>query len=140
MMQLKNYSRKWKQTAVALLLPSLILTSGCAGLKPEKEVVIQTEYLERKIPVQPRPKGLKLNPLNFYAVTEENLQEFLERFEKENGDIVFFALSVPGYENLSMNMAELRRFIDQQKQIIIYYETSVMKSPRPPRQELEFEE
>lgn len=83
---------------------------------------------------------MKLNPLNFYAVTEENLQDFLERFEKENGDIVFFALSVPGYENLSMNMAELRRFIDQQKQIIIYYETSVMKSPRPPRQELEFEE
>lgn len=125
--------------AVLLLLPILSLSSGCAGIKPEKEVVIQTEYLERKIPIQPRPKGLKLLPLNFYAVTEENLQEFLERFEKENGDIVFFALSVPNYENLSMNMADLKRYIEQQKQIIVYYETSVMRSPRPPKKELEFD-
>ena len=125
--------------AVLLLLPILSLSSGCAGIKPEKEVVIQTEYLERKIPIQPRPKGLKLLPLNFYAVTEENLQEFLERFEKENGDIVFFALSVPNYENLSMNIADLKRYIEQQKQIIVYYETSVMRSPRPPKKELEFD-
>ena len=46
----------------------------------------------------------------------------MERFEKENGDIVFFAISVPDYENISLNMGELRRFIEQQKSIILYYE------------------
>ena len=46
-------------------------------------------------------------------LSNENLEEFLSRFEKENGDVVFFAISVPHYENLSLNMADLRRYIGQ---------------------------
>ena len=41
------------------------------------------------------------------------------------GDFVFFAISVPDYENLSLNMSELKRYIDQQKTIIVYYEKSI---------------
>jgi hypothetical protein len=32
---------------------------------------------------------------------------------------------VKDYENLSKNFAELRRYIEQQKQIIVYYEKAV---------------
>ena len=64
-------------------------------------------------------------PIQFYAVTEENFEEFKEKFEKENADLVYFALSVPDYENLSLNMGELKRYIEQQKTIIIYYEQSI---------------
>ena len=64
--------------------------------------------------------------MQFYAVTEENFEEFKEKFEKENGGrLVYFALSVPDYENLSLNMSELKRYIEQQKTIIIYYEQSI---------------
>jgi len=38
---------------------------------------------------------------------------------------VFFALSVPDYENLSLNMAEILRFIEQQTSLLIYYEDSI---------------
>jgi len=34
-------------------------------------------------------------------------------------------LSIKDYENLALNIAELRRYINQQKQIIIYYEKAV---------------
>jgi hypothetical protein len=68
-----------------------------------------------------------MNPVYFYAVTPENLDEFLERFERENGDIVFFAISVPHYENLSLNMADLKRYIGQQKSLIVYYEDSIRR-------------
>jgi len=34
-------------------------------------------------------------------------------------------LSVPDYENLSLNIGELKRYIEQQKTIIIYYEQSI---------------
>ena len=64
-------------------------------------------------------------PIQFYAVTEENFEEFKEKFEKENSDLVYFALSVPDYENLSLNIGELKRYIEQQKTIIIYYEQSI---------------
>ena len=49
----------------------------------------------------------------------------LKRFKKENGEYVFYAMSVPDYENLALDIAELRRYIEQQKEIIIYYEKAV---------------
>jgi len=35
------------------------------------------------------------------------------------------AFSVKDYENLALNISELRRYIGQQKEIIIYYEEAV---------------
>ena len=102
----------------------LALTSGCSLIP--KQVEVQTKFVEKQIPIQGHPKGLNLFPMQFYAVTEENFEEFKEKFEKENGGrLVYFALSVPDYENLSLNIGELKRYIEQQKTIIIYYEQSI---------------
>ena len=68
---------------------------------------------------------MNLHRVKFYAVTPENMEEFLTRFEEESGTTVFFAMSVPDYENMSMNVAELRRYINQQKALIVYYEESI---------------
>ena len=101
----------------------LLLISGCSLIP--KQVEVQTKIVERQIPIQGHPKGVTMYPVTFYAVTENNYEEFKEKFKNENADLVFFALSVPDYENLSLNMAELKRYIDQQKTIIIYYEQSI---------------
>ena len=114
---------RWKLLRASLFLLLLSSLTACSLFsKPEKVVVTQVEYVERTIPIQPRPKPVTLYDIEFYAVTEENLDEFLERFEKENGDIVFFAISVPDYENIALNMGELRRFIESQSAVILYYE------------------
>ena len=104
-----------------LLLVSL---SSCSW-KPEKEVVVQTKIVKPVIEIKERPKGVKMLPVKFYVVTEKNYEEFKERFKKDNGEFVFYAMSVPSYENLALDMAELRRYIEQQKEIIIYYEKAV---------------
>jgi len=39
--------------------------------------------------------------------------------------LAFVALSVKDYENLALNVSELRRFINQQKEIIVYYEEAM---------------
>ena len=101
----------------------LLLTSGCASVEPQ--VVLKTDYVVKDIPIQPQPKPLNLNRVKWYAVTPENMEEFLTRFEEESGINVFFALSVPDYENMSLNVAELRRYINQQKALIVYYEESI---------------
>ena len=44
--------------------------------------------------------------------------------------ILYIAISVKDYENLSKNFAELRRYIEQQKQIILYYEGTVKPTER----------
>ena len=113
--------RRFLQISSLVLL--LLISSGCSLIP--KEVQVQTKFVEKQIPIQGHPKGLTMYPIQFYAVTEENFEEFKEKFEKENADLVYFALSVPDYENLSLNMGELKRYIEQQKTIIIYYEQSI---------------
>ena len=81
--------------------------------------------VERKIPTQNRPRSVKLSNLHFYVVTEDTFTAFKQRFVKQNGDFLFYAISVRDYETLALNMAEVKRFIEQQKQIIIYYEEAV---------------
>ena len=81
--------------------------------------------MERKIPTQKRPRPVKMNDVYFYVGTEDTFENFKERFKKENGDLLFYALSVRDYETIALNMAELKRFIDQQQQVIVYYEKAV---------------
>jgi PHD/YefM family antitoxin component YafN of YafNO toxin-antitoxin module len=60
------------------------------------------------------------------VVTEENFTEFKKKFQKENGEpLVAYVISVKDYETLAIDMAEIKRYIEQQKQIIIYYEKAV---------------
>ena len=73
---------------------------------------------------------MKMNDIYFYVVTEQNFEEFKKRFTKENGDLVGYVLSVRDYETLALNMAELKRYLLQQKEIIIYYEKAVAPKPK----------
>ena len=80
------------------------------------------------IPIAAKPKPVSLIKGEFYVVNEANYAEFLETFKKKNGQIVYIAMSVKDYENLSINMGELRRYINQQKEVIVYYETAIKES------------
>ena len=120
----KNYL-----TILSLLLLCPLLSNCALWRKPEKEIIVQTVEVEKKIPIQSRPKPIDMNGVKFYVVTEENFEQFKEKFSKENSDYVFYATSVHDYENLALNMAEIVRYIKQQKQIIIYYEKAVTDKP-----------
>jgi hypothetical protein len=69
-----------------------------------------------------------MSDVKWYTVTTDNIDEFEKNFENDNGDLVFFAISVPHYENLSLNLADIRRYIKQQQAVIIYYEDQITKS------------
>lgn len=77
------------------------------------------------MPTVARPKPINLTDTRLYVVNEENLEEFLKEFEDVNGNVAFVAFSVKDYENLALNIAELRRYIKQQGEIILYYEEAV---------------
>jgi hypothetical protein len=116
---------------LSLILPVLLLSSGCSYLKnPLKTIEIKTVEVERVIPTQNRPKPMSMNDIYFYVVTEQNFEEFKAKFVKENGDLVGYVLSVRDYETLALNMAEIKRYLLQQKEIIIYYEKAVAPTPK----------
>ena len=107
----------------SLLLLTLVLSS-CSYWPKLTQIEVQTVEVERNIPIQNRPQPITMNTtMKWWVVTEENFKEFKEKFQKENGDpLVAYVLSVRDYETLALNMAEIRRYIEQQKEIIIYYE------------------
>ena len=116
-------------TVSSLLLLTLLLSSCGYIRKPEKEIIVKTIEVQKIVPIQPQPKPVDMIDVKFYVVTEENYAEFKEKFMKTNNDYVFYAVSVHDYENLAFNMAELYRYIRQQKEIIIYYEKAVKVKP-----------
>ena len=129
-MQAKDY---WKVSS--LLLLSLIISS-CSSWNPLKTIEVKTVEVERNVPLQNSPRQLDLADIHWYVVTEENFAEFKKKFLKENGDpLVAYVISVKDYETLAIDMAEIKRYIDQQKQIIIYYEKALSPKEEEPKED-----
>lgn len=82
------------------------------------------------IPTVAQPKPIQLNDTRVWVVTEKNLDKFLNDFRETYGEIAYVALSMQDYENLALNIADLKRYIGQQKEIIVYYEEAVSKPPK----------
>ena len=85
------------------------------------------------------PREIDLKEPYWYVVSDKNIDEFLARVEKDQGQVVFFAMSVPDYELMSYNMQELKRYINELKEVVVYYrkvtmpqkESEVKESRRP---------
>jgi hypothetical protein len=114
---------------ISSLLLILTLTAGCSLLTPEPQIQVVTNTVKTTVPIVPHPKGVNLNRVKIYVVNEDNFEEFKEEFYAKNGETAWIAISVKDYENLSLNFAELRRYIEQQKEIIVYYEEAVKPDP-----------
>ena len=130
-MEQRNFFNLWK---LFLVLP--LLATGCSSFQKVLPLEVKTIEVERKIPTQTRPKSISLNDIYFYVVTDRNFEEFKQKFEKENGDLVFYAVSVRDYETLALNMAEIKRYIQQQQELIVYYEKAIepKEKKEPPKE------
>jgi len=112
-----------------ILTSAVVLAlGGCSMLQPQPlpapEPVIKTvtEYKTLEIYQPPLPKAISLQDVEFFVVTEKNFEEQVKKLEKlQSGTYVLFGLTPQDYENMAYNLQELRRYIRQQKEIIIYY-------------------
>ena len=98
------------------------MVSRCS-LIPSKQIEIVSKPIERNI-VQPiLPREIDLKDPYWYVVSDKNIDEFLARVEKDQGQLVFVAMSVPDYELMAYNMQELKRYINELKEVVVYYKT-----------------
>ena len=118
-MEQKKYLIASKQTVGVLI--ALMMVCSCSLIPSRQQVDIITKPIERNI-VQPvMPREIDLKEPHWYVVSTKNLDEFLARIEKEEGQMVFFAMSVPDYELMAYNMQELKRYINELQEVIVYY-------------------
>jgi len=101
----------------------LLLLGGCAST-PVTEVLIKTKPIEIEIAQPERPKEVKLERPQWFVVNTNNLYDFLKEIREIQSDQnpVFFAFTPQDYEKMSYNLQELRRYVLQQNEIIVYYE------------------
>jgi hypothetical protein len=116
---------------------TLLTISGCSLLQvPAREVEIISKPIQIMItqPIMPRPLDLK-EP-NWYVVSDTKIANkdgqypegytYFDKFvdgikKKHGGDLVFVAMSVADYELMSYNTQELKRYISQLGEVIVYY-------------------
>ena len=106
---------------IVAVLTVLMMVSSCSLIPSKKEVSITTKAIERTI-IQPvMPREIDLKEPYWYVVSDKNIEEFLARVEKDQGQLVFFAMSVPDYELMAYNMQELKRYINELTEVVVYY-------------------
>ena len=123
-----------------LLLSILLITSGCSTLgmnfgKPPSPIPVEIKTVEVKIPIiHPElPRQIDLKTPQWYVVSEKNIETFQTDIRKRHaGDLVFVAMSVGDYELMSYNMQEIKRYINQLKEVVVYYRTmNTDEDPEP---------
>jgi len=117
-----------------LLLTGLLILTACGARLPEKEVVVTTEYQEQNIPIQERPKAVDFPPVDWFVITEQNMEEKIAEINSKTGNVVLFTITPKGYENLAIGIADLRRYVKDQQAIIAYYEEAL--TPDKPKEEV----
>lgn len=105
------------------LIASAAILAGCASTKKLDITTTPTQYQIYQ-PAPPAP--VKMSKIKFRVVTKENLDQFIAEEAKKQGNSnpVFVVMSTKDYQAMSLNLAELKRYIDQQKQIIVYYQSA----------------
>ena len=111
-------------------MKKIILTASFAALmtscsmipsqtKPG-EVVTIAERMPMYHP--PLPLEVQLVDVDWTVLTPELMEEYLQRIEAgEAPRSAYYALTTKEYENLSMNMAELKRYLKDTLHIIEFY-------------------
>jgi hypothetical protein len=108
------------RTFPALL--SVVLLTACGQPNTDK-IEISAKPIEIDIAKTADPEAVKIFPIQWHVVNKDNINSFLAMLRKEQStnNPVFIAITTKDYENLSLNFADLKRYIEQQQSIIIYY-------------------
>ncbi len=111
----------WKTSKnSALLLMTLTMVSNCS-LLPSRTLEVSAKPIERTI-VQPiMPREIDLREVRWLTITPENYEEQFALIEAQEGELVFLAMTIPDYETMAYNMQELKRYITELKDVVVYY-------------------
>ena len=123
-------------------LAVLLVVTACSRT-PIKEIVtvptvVETPEIDAPIiSIVRRPDPVAMKDADIVVVTEANLQEVIERIKGTQGEFVLYAMTASSFEALALNMEQIKRFIEEQNQVILYYEKSVTPSEEIEEEDLE---
>jgi len=107
------------------------LFSGPEPYVPPEPVEVRTVEVRPEIFQPLMPQNLRLEDVRWFVITRDNLEEKIEEVERLTGnDFVVFGVSPHDYENFAYNFQEVRRYIRQLREIVLYYvEATTINTP-----------
>lgn len=107
-----------------------ILVSGCSLWSDPDPVEVTTTPVEKPELELPSADTLRMRDIEWHLVTPDNADKVFADARQSGRPVVFFALTDKGYERLSLNISDIRAYIQQQKTIISAYERYYKKSQK----------
>ena len=108
---------------LALILSLALIASGCSMIQPKaKPVSVTTIAKQQPMYHPPLPMEVQMDPVDWEILTPDSIQLYLDNLKKgEAPRRAFYSLSSKEYENLSMDMAVITRYITEILGIIRFY-------------------
>jgi|TARA_R100001163_G_scaffold9163_1_gene8828 hypothetical protein len=108
---------------IAIIVSFILIASGCSIIQPKAKPVSVTTIAERPPMYHPPlPMEVQLDPVDWEVLTPEKMTQYLDNLEKgEAPRRAFYSLSSKEYEHLSMDMADITRYIKEVLGIIKFY-------------------
>lgn len=106
-----------------LIISFGILMTGCSMIPTQTRPVEVVTIAERPPMYHPPlPLELQLVDIDWEVMTPELMEQYLKDIEEGNAPRkAYYSLSSQDYENLSMNMAEITRYLKETLGIIEFY-------------------
>ncbi len=99
-----------------------IFLMGCSDLMKREELIVTQEVLVEKIPLElSMPEPVVWKDFKFIVVTPDNYKEVIEKLKSDGKSVALFSVDHPDYENLSETILDMKRYIGEQKLIILEY-------------------
>ena len=105
------------------LISLIILISGCSMI-PSQTKPLEVVTIAERPPMYhpPLPLELQMEDVDWEVLTPELMEEYIKLIKEGNAPRkAYYALTTKEYENLSMNMAEITRYIKETLGIIEFY-------------------
>ena len=106
-----------------LILSLTILATGCS-MMPQQTRPVEVVTIAEPPPMYhpPLPLALQLVDIDWEILTPELMEEYLKQLDDGSAPpTAYYSLTSKDYENLSMNMAELKRYLREVLGIVEFY-------------------
>ncbi len=108
---------------LAIILSLSLLSTGCSMIPMQtKPVEVRTIAEPAPLYHPPLPLEVQLVDVDWTVLNPQLMREYLQALEDGSApQTAYYALTSKEYENLSMNMAELKRYLKDSLHIIEFY-------------------
>jgi hypothetical protein len=108
--------------------------------EPRWYVVSDAKVIENCLKNEEGESDCKLGREDLYPEGYTHLDKFIDGIKKRHGgDVVFVAMSVEDYEMMSYNTQEIKRYINQLGEVIVYYRNVTLNDEEAAAVEIKLE-